>query len=319
MQAHAISVYIIHPVDPRLEEDFMPRFWEVFERSGVDASPLSASMIVPAHGANVIAVTDGGLDLAHFHHRKDIEIKKLKAGTVAELQNSLRELLGAVSANSHLSAQLFNLKPSYLCIKGRKGLGSHGTTVVAQARGRGPAAKLNVFVAPKFRVKIAFRQIMTVDEKGKFVPNSKKTCDPTLECKTINDIWNPQTNIGFDLVPASPFYFDPKVPEIRDTLARTLKLSSADASKVPAAFDPKGLAEILKPTHSGADFTIYLAHRVGTPGDDSARGLTNSERAFCIVADSRINRTMAHEIGHFLVGPKQWNGRIHPRARTPPC
>jgi hypothetical protein len=285
-------------------------FSEVFMYSGVDAGPLGAAMIVPAGGSNVIALPDGAALVPHSRH---FTVKKLALHEVRNLEANPKLLQGpsgiTPTKRKELSAQILGGKWSFYLVTGT---GAHAGLEATALIG-GKTAKLKVDVVPQLQVKIAIRQIWTPDPTTrKFVPSGRKPCEPKFECAAMNDIWIPQTNIAFDLVPSPPFHFDPRNEVIRDVLVKTLQITKEEAAAVPKAFDPTGLGEILKTSRPDTTFTIYAANRVGPPHDDSKFGQTNPQYAFSIVSDSRHATTMAHEIGHFLVGEQQWGRAVHP-------
>ena len=204
--------------------------------------------------------------------------------------------------------------PRFFRVLGTFKTGFPGTllTVVPQAvRGRigsGAATKLRVAVLDKMVIKVGIRNVRARDAQGTMRYHAKQPCDPVGEVALMNDIWTPQTNVVFELVPSSDVEVDHNDAKTRE------ELTKAYGMKIPATFTAESTIRaeknsewFLKHKVPGSHMTFFVVHKIlsgGSPeygrGGEIPNGTMNRQIGVSFIADSRLPSTFAHEAGHWV-------------------
>src|SRR5262249_50329723 len=89
----------------------------------------------------------------------------------------------------------------------KKPIGFPGLELTARS-GKQTGPKPNVVVLKKIKIKGAIRNVTVPDGNGGRKTHSKNPAIPSHEVDVMNKVWKQQTNIGFELVPSEPLFFD---------------------------------------------------------------------------------------------------------------
>ena len=173
-----------------------------------------------------------------------------------------------------------------------------------------------VVVLDTMPIKIAIRNVKVPDGKNDFRFHSLKPADAAKELQIVNEIWTPQTQIVFELIPAQPAIIDDNDPKVQGVIAKSLEIKDLSVAKLNPVITPFKLAPVFAPHRvPGADVTIFYVDKVR----DSSTGLIingNTQPAHSMIFMSAVHgrSTLAHELGHFIGGTRRkgvWGGFTH--------
>jgi hypothetical protein len=288
------------PMDPRLQSSssMSAEFVELWPDHGVgkDRTHRSAA-IVPHNGVTVVMLLNGaGLTVA-AQHSDIVNVKEISNSIgPAHWKKELTAFLLHEGAQFLLDFSLIAAHPSVLgadrrffALTGRRRGGMSGASITATNPKTGvKEASLTAVVLGPRVVKVSIQPLYHLDSSGNSVAHTKLKFDPLAMLAKMNEIWNPQANVSFQLTVTSP-------ARIKKKLNPAVAIQDIQ----------KDLQALKSPL---ADFAIFQVERAlddRTP----VNGVTDTVKAFCIVGDDRAEHTPAHEAGHYLgsfSGPAGW-------------
>ena len=168
-------------------------FHEFFSTFGVDEG-TKASMIVPFHGSNVVALS-GGQNLKVVPKRDVVRAVKLGPSDIKQYIVQANQL-GAATRGGGTLAEGWSL----YAIHGDK-LGGHDGAVINAVTDSGKVeASIQATILSRKTIKIAMRPVKVKDAKGDWLVHSQAKFDFGQLVQQMNQIWIPQSNIEFKLV-----------------------------------------------------------------------------------------------------------------------
>jgi hypothetical protein len=306
----------------------MAAFQEVFRRSGIDERRSPPGMVVPFGGDNIVALIDPGRKLKIDPNAHALEIREIDGAELRTRVMQVRDTFSEPGIDSQLKAASLpatvNGGTRFFQIKGRiKPILFPGLEVVARSAGRKPEAKLFVAVLPEIKIKVAFRNVMRAGSGGG-VPefHAKKPCSELDELLTMNQVWRPQANIRFELVPSEWLVIDDSEVAVKQEIAAATGMKDASLATFPDVIEVEKLKGFfVKHKVQGAHLTIFCVDKLlskgSFPNGSFAKGL---DLAF--ISSIRGPNTSAHEAGHFLgfyskSEIKPWDSQGHTLERDP--
>ena len=306
----------------------MAGFREVFKCIGVDADIASnASMMVPLHGSNIIAVIDGaGLKLVP--DRPQVKIKEFfdKSGALGIVRKSLHDVMIHLDkqAAEALAPDLWTGQARFFEVSATGRIDKPGVAVSFHGgSSRDKNGTLQVVAGDKLVFRLAIRNIKVVEMDGTPRTHSTKPGNANEELAVINAVWTPQTNIAFELVSETAVTIDLRQQDTREALGKAYGTSASSNDSLSNQLYASQLKDVMvglmteleRTEGKKPDFTVFKVHTVlsgGTPHNpDRVDGTTVRDGRYAFVGNTRGTTTMAHEIGHFLAGPYGWGDKDH--------
>jgi antitoxin component of MazEF toxin-antitoxin module len=139
--------------------------------------------------------------------------------------------------------------------------------------------KLRVGVVAKRTVKVAIRPVQVRD--GTNVVRFCNAADPQKLLDEMNGIWNSQANVYFELGRTDPATIDGLSPQA----------GPIEFQKLPEGF--------LRERDQNSKLTFFLVRKVND-GKEPCYGVTDPKAGLSLIADERLDSTMAHEVGHYV-------------------
>lgn len=305
----------------------MAAFVEVFRCFGVDERRSPPGMVVPSIGYNTVALIDPGRKLKIEPNSHALDIKEVNGAEMLNRNIGIRNTFSEPGMDPQTKAALLpatlNGDARFYEIWGRKKpIGFPGLEVVARSAGRKIEAKLNVAVLPKIKIKVAIRNVMIPGSGGVPVFHAKKPASQQDEMLVMNNVWKPQTNIRFELVPSDWLVIDDSQPAFKQELAKAKGMKDASLATFHSRVDGRKLADIFaKHKVPGAHLTFFVVDQVWSSGEQ-VNGVSISSHGISFISSTRGPTTFAHEAGHFLGGhmhhgTKAWDGLDHTLERDP--
>jgi hypothetical protein len=218
---------------------------------------------------------------------------------------------------------IFNGDARFFKVKGRGKIPFPGLVVMARSANKTIDAKLQVAVLPEIKVKVAMRNVMVAGSGGG-VPafHAKKPCTLLDELLTMNQVWWPQANIAFELVPSDWLVIDDSLPAVKQELANALGMKDAGLATFPSEVVVEKLKGFFaKHKIQGAHLTIFCVDKIWSSGY-SHNGKAVPSLGIAFISSQRGPNTSAHEAGHFLgsyskSATKPWDSQGHTLETDP--
>jgi hypothetical protein len=262
------------------------RFAEIRPDLGVDENAVPIpQMMVPLNGSNMVCLFEG----------TNLILKPERPNVIAITE--VRDRSKVTEFVTQIATLMFGRGPEYRIFRiAGKRLGGVQGALVCAMRGKTVVARLRAIVLGQKTKKIAVRPLKT--DASTF--HAKHLPDEKEYLKQINDIWTPQANVRFDLIPSSPAIIDDQ-GEIASALG-----VDYDKGVFHDTIDMLKYGPVFRPyVDRNADFTIFVVRAISTYYGSYTRGVTDTSYTFALVDEDATARTWAHELGHFLI-KKHW-------------